>query len=43
VNNVSSGKQILNSRFLVKAEAQAWHVVEEKALDDIGVHLETCI
>jgi hypothetical protein len=33
----------LNGRFLVKAEAQAWHVVEEKALNDIGVDSETCI
>jgi len=43
VSNVSTGKQILNRRFLVKAEGQAWHVVKERAFDDIGVHSETCI
>jgi len=43
VSNVSNGKQIMNNRFLVKAEAQARHAVEERAFDDSGVHSETCI
>jgi hypothetical protein len=34
---------MMNSGFLVKAEAQAWHVVEEKAFDYIGVDSETHI